>query len=176
MIFTPSKVGKVRHLNDALGLVFVTSSSSIMEILPATQASRRRSITYSKVTSRTAAFDFARRAISEDTRGESLIRLSALDLVDITHSTHMCIMPHISHSTHVRDIKDHFSVRNSNDALRGAKNHLCGQGQVNELQTGYGELTVGELANMAGAGDLQADRAIKMIKQANKKAQKYGGK
>ena len=51
-----------------------------------------------------------------------------------------------------------------------------GQGQVNELQTGYGELTVGELANMAGAGDLQADRAIKMIKQANKKAQKYGGK
>ena len=51
-----------------------------------------------------------------------------------------------------------------------------GQSQVNELQTGYGELTVGELADMAGAGDLQADRTIKMIKQANKKVQKYGGK
>jgi hypothetical protein len=51
-----------------------------------------------------------------------------------------------------------------------------GQSQVNELQTGYGELTVGELANMAAAGDVEADRAVKMVKQANKKAQKYGGK
>jgi hypothetical protein len=51
-----------------------------------------------------------------------------------------------------------------------------GQSQVNELQTGHGELTVGELANMAAEGNIQAKRAMKIIKEANKKAQKYGGK
>ena len=51
-----------------------------------------------------------------------------------------------------------------------------GQSQVRELQTGYESKTVGELANLAAEGDEAAIRAIKMVKQANKKAQKYGGK
>ncbi len=37
-------------------------------------------------------------------------------------------------------------------------------------------MTVGELANMASAGDAAAETAIKIIKQASSKAQKYGGK
>ncbi len=51
-----------------------------------------------------------------------------------------------------------------------------GQSQVNQLQTGYENLTVGELANRAAAGDKEAEKALKIIKQAEKKAQKYGGK
>jgi len=44
------------------------------------------------------------------------------------------------------------------------------------MWTGYEDLTVGELANMAAAGDAAAETAIKMVKQASSKAQKYGGK
>ncbi len=51
-----------------------------------------------------------------------------------------------------------------------------GQSQVKQLQTGYENLTVGELANRAAAGDKEAEKALKIVKQAEKKAQKYGGK
>ena|GEM_PF-4933327 len=50
-----------------------------------------------------------------------------------------------------------------------------GASKINQLQTGYEDMTVGELANMAAAGDA-AETAIKIIKQASSKAQKYGGK
>ena len=50
-----------------------------------------------------------------------------------------------------------------------------GASQVKELAN-YSEKTVGELANMAAAGDAKAETAMKIIKQASKKAQKYGGK
>ncbi|MDM8519436.1 hypothetical protein QUF64_05260 [Anaerolineales bacterium HSG6] len=51
-----------------------------------------------------------------------------------------------------------------------------GQSQVKQLQTGYELKTVGELANLAAEGNIEAKRAIKIIKEADKKAQKYGGK
>jgi hypothetical protein len=51
-----------------------------------------------------------------------------------------------------------------------------GASQINRLQTGYENKTVGELANLAAAGDAGAETAMKIIKQASKKAQKYGGK
>jgi filamentous hemagglutinin family protein len=51
-----------------------------------------------------------------------------------------------------------------------------GQGQVKELQSGYGEKTVAELAKLAAKGDEAAETALKIIKQAGKKKQKYGGK
>lgn len=49
-----------------------------------------------------------------------------------------------------------------------------GQGQVNQLQSDYQSLTVGELANMAALGDAEAETAIKILKQARKKREKYG--
>ncbi|BAZ16622.1 hypothetical protein NIES4071_85000 [Calothrix sp. NIES-4071] len=49
-----------------------------------------------------------------------------------------------------------------------------GQGQVNQVRSDYQSLKVGELANMAAAGDAEAETAIKIIKQANKKREKYG--
>jgi hypothetical protein len=49
-----------------------------------------------------------------------------------------------------------------------------GAKQVGELQTGYGELTLGEVARRAVAGDQDAEKAMKMVKQAG--AQKKGGK
>lgn len=51
-----------------------------------------------------------------------------------------------------------------------------GAGQVRQLENGYENLTVGELANRAATGDAEAETAIKIIKQANAKAQKYGNK
>ncbi len=48
------------------------------------------------------------------------------------------------------------------------------QGQVNQLQSDYQSLTVGELANMAALGDAEAETAIKILKQAIKKREKYG--
>lgn len=41
-----------------------------------------------------------------------------------------------------------------------------GASQVNQLQTGYGELTLGELSDLAAQGDREAVKAIKMAKQA----------
>lgn len=49
-----------------------------------------------------------------------------------------------------------------------------GQGQVNQIRTDYQSLKVGELANMAASGDADAETAIKILKQANKKCEKYG--
>ena len=51
-----------------------------------------------------------------------------------------------------------------------------GQGQVNQLESGMGDMTVGEIANSAAKGNRAAETAMKIIKQAGSKAQKYGGK
>ena len=51
-----------------------------------------------------------------------------------------------------------------------------GQDQVNQLQTDYQTLKVGELANLAAQGDPDAETAIKILKQARKKQEKYRGK
>ncbi|MEC4813501.1 MAG: hypothetical protein SAK29_09555 [Scytonema sp. PMC 1069.18] len=49
-----------------------------------------------------------------------------------------------------------------------------GQGQVNQLRTDYQNFRVGELANLAATGDADAETAIKILKQARKKCEKYG--
>jgi hypothetical protein len=49
-----------------------------------------------------------------------------------------------------------------------------GQGQVNQLRSDYQNLRVGELANLAATGDIEAETAIKILKQARKKRDKYG--
>ena len=41
-----------------------------------------------------------------------------------------------------------------------------GASQINQLQTGYGELTLGEISDLAASGNREAIRAIKMAKQA----------
>ncbi len=51
-----------------------------------------------------------------------------------------------------------------------------GKGQVNQLRSDYQNLTVGELANLAADGDTDAETAIKILKQARKKSDKYGNK
>jgi len=51
-----------------------------------------------------------------------------------------------------------------------------GAGQVKKLQTGYERMSVGQLANLASQGDAHAITAMKIIKQASKKAQKYGNR
>lgn len=51
-----------------------------------------------------------------------------------------------------------------------------GAGQVNQVASHLQDLPVGEVANRAAAGDAEAVTAIKMLKQASSKAQKYGGK
>ncbi|MGB5960208.1 MAG: hypothetical protein WBG73_06075 [Coleofasciculaceae cyanobacterium] len=51
-----------------------------------------------------------------------------------------------------------------------------GQDQVNQLQTDYQDLKVGELSNLAAEGDPDAETAIKILKQARKKQEKYRGK
>jgi hypothetical protein len=51
-----------------------------------------------------------------------------------------------------------------------------GQGQVNQLQSDYQNMKVGELANLAAEGDEEAETAIKILKQARKKREKYGNK
>lgn len=51
-----------------------------------------------------------------------------------------------------------------------------GQGQVNEIRTDYQQKTVGELANLAAEGDAEAEKAIKMLKEARKKREKYSGR
>ncbi|QLE58116.1 hypothetical protein [Nostoc sp. TCL26-01] len=49
-----------------------------------------------------------------------------------------------------------------------------GQGQVNQLRSDYQNLSIGELANLAATGDEDAETAIKILKQARKKREKYG--
>ncbi len=51
-----------------------------------------------------------------------------------------------------------------------------GQGQVNKLTSDYQNIKVGELANLAAEGDANAETAIKILKQAKKKRDKYGNK
>jgi hypothetical protein len=51
-----------------------------------------------------------------------------------------------------------------------------GQGQISELRTDYQILTGGALANLATEGDEEARKAIKMLKQARKKREKYGNR
>ncbi len=51
-----------------------------------------------------------------------------------------------------------------------------GQGQVNQLRTDYQNIKVGKLANLAAAGDIDAETAIKILKQARKKREKYGNR
>jgi hypothetical protein len=51
-----------------------------------------------------------------------------------------------------------------------------GQGQVSQLRSDYQNLSVGELANLAASGDTDAETAIKILKQAKKKSDKYGNK
>jgi len=50
-----------------------------------------------------------------------------------------------------------------------------GKSQVDQLKH-YADKTVGELANLSAQGDETAKTAIKIIKQAKSKAQKYEGK
>ncbi len=51
-----------------------------------------------------------------------------------------------------------------------------GQSQINQLSTTCQTLTVAELANLAAAGNPDAETAIKILKQAKQKREKYGGK
>ncbi len=51
-----------------------------------------------------------------------------------------------------------------------------GQTQVEQLRTDYQNKTVGELANLAVEGDADAETAIKILKQARKKREKYSGR
>lgn len=51
-----------------------------------------------------------------------------------------------------------------------------GQAQVDQVRTDYQDIKVGELANLAAQGDSDAETAIKILKQARKKQEKYGGK
>lgn len=48
--------------------------------------------------------------------------------------------------------------------------------QLHKIATDLQNLLLGEVANKAAAGDKAADTAMKIVKQANSKAQKYGGK
>lgn len=48
-----------------------------------------------------------------------------------------------------------------------------GQSQVNRIRTDYQSRKVGELANLAAEGDKDAETAIKILKQARKKREKY---
>jgi len=49
-----------------------------------------------------------------------------------------------------------------------------GQGQVSQLRSDYQNIRVAELANLAAKGDTDAETAIKILKQARKKRDKYG--
>ncbi|GIJ45954.1 hypothetical protein Val02_28400 [Virgisporangium aliadipatigenens] len=59
-------------------------------------------------------------------------------------------------------------------ATEAVKARGGGQAQVNMIDKEYQNMTVGELANRAAAGDEKAETAMKMVKQASSKAQKYG--
>ncbi len=67
------------------------------------------------------------------------------------------------------DLKDNLIA----DAIRQRGG---GQSQVNQLRSDYQNLTVGELANLAAEGDEDAETAIKILKQAKKKRDKYGNR
>jgi RHS repeat-associated protein len=50
------------------------------------------------------------------------------------------------------------------------------QGNVNQVPNDYKQKTVAEVANLKATGDEAADTALKMVKQASSKKQKYSGK
>jgi hypothetical protein len=49
-------------------------------------------------------------------------------------------------------------------------------GNVRQVADDYQQKTVAEIANLAAAKDPKAVTALKMLKQAKSKSQKYGGK
>ncbi|MBN3895059.1 MAG: hypothetical protein HWQ41_07265 [Nostoc sp. NOS(2021)] len=66
-------------------------------------------------------------------------------------------------------------VNIKNDIIANAiRERGGGQAQVNQLRSDYQNIKVGELANSAAAGDTDAETAIKILKQARKKRDKYG--
>lgn len=65
------------------------------------------------------------------------------------------------------DLKDNLIA----DAIRQRGG---GQSQVNQLRSDYQNFKVGELANLAAESDEDAETAIKILKQAKKKRDKYG--
>lgn len=67
------------------------------------------------------------------------------------------------------DLKDNLIA----DAIRQRGG---GQSQVNQLRSDYQNFKVGELANLAAEGDEDAETAIKILKQAKKKRDKYGNR
>ncbi|MDM8562715.1 polymorphic toxin-type HINT domain-containing protein [Candidatus Marithioploca araucensis] len=68
-------------------------------------------------------------------------------------------------------------IDSANDTARDAiKKRGGGGSQINRLRTDYADKTLGELAQLAADGDKEAKTDLKIVKQASKKAQKYGGK
>ncbi len=51
-----------------------------------------------------------------------------------------------------------------------------GQAQVSQIRSDYTTQSVADLANLAAIGDSDAETAIKILKQAKQKRDKYGGK
>ena len=51
-----------------------------------------------------------------------------------------------------------------------------GQRQINQVRTDYRTYCVGDLANLAAMGDVDAETAVKILKQAKKKREKYAGR
>jgi hypothetical protein len=62
------------------------------------------------------------------------------------------------------------------DIAEAIRHRGGGQSQVDQLRSDYHNKRVGELANLAAEGDADAETAIKILKQARKKQEKYGGK
>jgi hypothetical protein len=68
-------------------------------------------------------------------------------------------------------------IDNAHETAREAIRKRGGGGsQVHQLRTGYPDKTLAELAELAVNGDREAEKALKMVKQADRKAQKYRGK
>ncbi len=74
----------------------------------------------------------------------------------------------------VKKILGNLSNQSDKTAAQAIKARGGGASQVNQLQTGYGQMTLGELATRAAQGDPEAIKAIKMVKQAG--SQGKGGK
>ncbi len=90
----------------------------------------------------------------------------------LVHNADKCIKLTTGGKRKIGNLTDLKDVKAS-DAI---KQRGGGASQINQLQTGYEKKTVGELANLAAAGEAAAETAIKIIKQASSKAQKYGGR
>jgi hypothetical protein len=62
------------------------------------------------------------------------------------------------------------------DAINAIRKRGGGGSQINQLSTRMRNKTVGEIANLAAIGDEEAEVALKIIKDAKRLAEKYGGK